>query len=61
MHNSSHPFQWICPGDYPPKFKALPAFGQKKAFRQREDFNVGEDKDSEEYVKKYMAKMNGQG
>lgn len=51
--------EWICPGDYPPGFKSVPAFGKRKAFRQREDFNVKEDEESEEYVKKYMAKMGG--
>eukprot|EP00041_Stephanoeca_diplocostata_P023589 m.581945 g.581945 ORF g.581945 m.581945 type:complete len:810 (-) comp22335_c0_seq1:178-2607(-) len=53
--------EWICPGNYPPAIQAMKEFQRKKAFRQREDFNVKTDEDSEEYVKKYMQKMGGSG
>ena len=51
------PGSWQCAGQYPPAIQAMDSFQSKKAFAQREDFNVKKDADAEQYTREYMAKM----
>jgi dolichyl-diphosphooligosaccharide--protein glycosyltransferase len=53
------PGSWYCTGQYPPALKSLIA--KRKNFRQLEDFNVGQDKESTKYNEEYMKQMSGQG
>jgi len=49
------PGSWFCPGTYPPALQKI--LGEKKNFRQLEDFNAEEDHDSE-YTKQYFENLN---
>ena len=51
------PGSWYCTGQYPPALTKLIA--KRKNFRQLEDFNVGQDKQSSKYQKEYMERMAG--
>ena len=51
------PGSWYCSGQYPPALHKLIA--KRKNFRQLEDFNVGQDKESEQYQKEYHKRMSG--
>ena len=53
------PGSWYCTGQYPPALKSLIA--KRKNFRQLEDFNVGQDKQSSKYQEEYMKQMSGKG
>ena len=53
------PGSWYCTGQYPPALKKLIA--KRKNFRQLEDFNVGQDKDSKKYQEEYHKRMAGKG
>ena len=41
--------------------KAASLIAKRKPFRQLEDFNVGADDDSDEYVREYHKRMEQQG
>ena len=51
------PGSWYCTGQYPPALTKLIA--KRKNFRQLEDFNVGQDKDSKKYQEEYHKRMSG--
>jgi len=53
------PGSWYCVGQYPPALQ--PLIAKRKPFKQLEDFNVGRDKESDEYVKEYHKRMEGRG
>jgi dolichyl-diphosphooligosaccharide--protein glycosyltransferase len=53
------PGSWHCGGQYPPSLAGT--LKKQKAFKQLEDFNVGQDEKSKKYQEEYMQKMNRGG
>eukprot|EP01126_Amoeba_proteus_P043539 TRINITY_DN4786_c0_g2_i3.p1 TRINITY_DN4786_c0_g2~~TRINITY_DN4786_c0_g2_i3.p1 ORF type:complete len:271 (+),score=72.43 TRINITY_DN4786_c0_g2_i3:3-815(+) len=51
------PGSWYCPGQYPPAAPLQELFKRKRAFKQLEDFNKGNEQT--EYHKEYLARMEG--
>jgi len=51
------PGSWYCTGQYPPALDKLIA--SRRNFKQLEDFNVGQDAESEQYTQEYLDRMAG--